>query len=210
MDKASNRKISEGIAIQAQFQGVARDSQTNRSRRRWSTSKRRLNHMFSIAAFRYRNVLASVDGGPVESIESGTLPVCGRPMVQANARLSRGLARTASPTLYGDADGTGTHRVASVARHMAVSAALERWAFHSTVNSGHAADFGFDIDPSSNGMSAFPGLVGRNARRSAMLAAVERYSLSAWWEGRDAGACSIRIGREFRQWRLMDRSAALP
>jgi ribosomal protein S12 methylthiotransferase accessory factor YcaO len=74
---------------------------------------------------------------------------------------------------------------------MAVSEALERWAFHAMVRSPQAADFGFDVDPSSNGMSAFPGILGSNARRKAMLEAVERFSLISWWEGR-------------AQWRLFD------
>ena len=139
--------------------------------------------MLSLAAFRYRNVLAR-HGGPIESVESGEFSVCGRPMIQANARLVSGLSRKSSPVIYGDADGTGTHRLASVAQHMAVSEALERWAFHAVGQSACAADFGFDVDPSSNGMSAFPGLFGRNARRKAMLEAVERYCLIAWWEGR--------------------------
>ena len=138
--------------------------------------------MLSLAAFRYRNVLAR-HGGPIQLVESGEFSVCGRPMIQANARLVSGLSRKSSHAIYGDADGTGTHRLASVARHMAVSEALERWAFHSVGQSDRAADFGFDIDPSSNGMSAFPGLFGRNARRKAMLEAVERYSMIAWWEG---------------------------
>ena len=139
--------------------------------------------MLSLAALRYRNVLAA-NGGPVDSIESQTLAVCGRRMVQANARLSASFTSKCSHAMYGDADGTGTHRVASVARHMAISEALERWAFHSMVRSARAAEFGFDIDPSSNGMSAFPGLISRNARRKAMLEAIERFSLMAWWEGR--------------------------
>ena len=147
-------------------------------------------NVFSLAAFRYRNVLA-VDGGPVDLIESRILPVCGRNMVQANARLSAGLVCKGESSLFGDADGTGTHPLAKVARHMAVSEALERWAFHSTVRSDRAADFGFDVDPSSNGMAAFPGLLGRNARRNAMLEAIERFSLIAWWEGR-------------ARWRLFD------
>ena len=138
--------------------------------------------MLSLAAFRYRNVLAA-HGGPVDSIESGAFTVCGQPMVQANARLTASLTRRSSHIIYGNADGTGTHRLASVARHMAVSEALERWAFHATVCSPQAAEFGFDVDPSSNGMSAFPGILGRHARRKAMLEAVERYSLISWWEG---------------------------
>jgi hypothetical protein len=112
-------------------------------------------------------------------------------MFQANARLSASLTRKSNHTIYGDADGTGTHPLASVARHMAISEALERWAFHATVRSPQAAEFGFDVDPSSNGMSAFPGIMGSNARRKAMLEAVERFSLISWWEGR-------------AQWRLFD------
>jgi len=81
--------------------------------------------MLSLAAFRYRNVLAR-HGGPVAMIESDVFPVCGRQTVQANAWLTAGLARKSDLTIYGDADGTGTHRLASVARHMAVSEALER------------------------------------------------------------------------------------
>lgn len=146
--------------------------------------------MFSIAAFRYRNVL-SADGGPIQSIESGVLPVCGRQMVQANARLSPDLSCGGKSTFYGDADGTGTHPEARVAREIAVSEAIEKWAFHSTVKSDEAEEFGFDLDPSSTGLCACPGLTARRARRAAMLEAVERFSLGAWWEGR---------GR----WRLFD------
>lgn len=146
--------------------------------------------MFSIATFRYRNVL-SADGGPIASIESGVLPVCGRQMVQANARLSPDLSCGGKHAIYGNADGTGTHREARIARQIAVSEAIEKWAFHSTVKSDRAKEFGFEIDPSSNGVCAVPGLTGRGARRGAMLEAVERFSLGAWWEGR---------GR----WRLFD------
>ncbi len=142
--------------------------------------------MISLAALRYRNVLAA-HGGPVERIETGEFPVRSRRMFQANARLSPGLTRKRQMSIYSDADGTGTHRIASIARHMAVSEALERWAFHATVRSERAAEFGFDVDPSSNGMAAFPGVLRRNARRKAMLEAVERFCLIAWWEGRAQG-----------------------
>jgi hypothetical protein len=142
--------------------------------------------MLSFAALRYRNVLA-IHGGPVARIESGTFPVRGRRVFQANASLTDGLVRKRTPGLYGKADGTGTHPVASIACHKAVSEALERWAFYATVRSDRAADYGFDIDPSSNGMSAYPGLLRRQARRSAVLEAVERFCLIGWWEGRLEG-----------------------
>jgi ribosomal protein S12 methylthiotransferase accessory factor YcaO len=138
--------------------------------------------MLSLAALRYRNVLTE-HGGPVAKIEMGDFPVRGRKLVLANATLKTGLTRKSSLSLYGSADGSGVHPVASVARHMAVSEALERWAFSSLVRSDRAEEYGFDIDPSSNGMSAFPGLLGRQARRRSVLEAIERFSLISWWEG---------------------------
>jgi hypothetical protein len=110
--------------------------------------------------------------------------VYGRPMYQANAWLGDKLAgRRSKYVLYGNADGTGTSDTAMVARHMAISETMERWAYRSKV---HAADrelYGFDIDESSNGMAAFPGFFGTEARRRALLEAVERSSVIAWWEG---------------------------
>ena len=140
--------------------------------------------MFSLAALRYRSVLAS-QGGPISSIEAGEVSVAGRRLFQANARLSPSLVPNRRRLqIYGDADGTGTHASPMVARHMAVSEALERWAFYATVRSEHRADYGFEIDESSNGMAAFPGLSRAPARRAAALEAVERFCLLNWWEGK--------------------------
>lgn len=138
--------------------------------------------MLSLAALRYRDVLVA-HGGPVESIETGLFPVRGRQVTLANARLKPGLTRKGRLAMFSDADGTGTDPIPSVARHKAISEALERWAFHATVRSERAAEFGFDVDPSTTGMSAFPGVLRRHARRSAVLEAVERFSLIAWWDG---------------------------
>lgn len=142
--------------------------------------------MLSLASLRYRDVLA-VHGGPVEKIETGLFPVRGRRVVLANATLKPGLTRKSPLAMFSDADGTGMDPVASVARHKAISEAMERWAFHAVVRSERAAEFGFDVDPSTSGMSAFPGLLRRQARRSAVLEAVERFSLMSWWDGRIEG-----------------------
>jgi len=142
--------------------------------------------MLSLASLRYRNVLAA-HGGPIAQIEGGEFPVRGRRVYLANARLTPGLVKKGPLVMFSDADGTGTHPVASVARHKAVSEALERWAFYVTVRSERAADYAFDIDPSTTGMAAYPGVLARQARRSAVLEAIERFSLIAWWEGRVQG-----------------------
>ncbi len=139
--------------------------------------------MLSLAGLRYRSVLAQ-HGGPVARIDAGYFPVRGKRVVLANASLIPGLTRKGPMSLFSQtADGTGVDPIASVARHKAVSEAMERWAFHSIIRSERAADYAFDIDPSTCGMSAFPGLLRRQARRSAVLEAVERFSLMAWWEG---------------------------
>jgi len=139
--------------------------------------------MLSVAGYRYRNVLES-EGGPITRISHREFPVYGRPMFQANAWLSDNLvSHHRNFALYSDADGTGASGVPMIARYMAISEAMERWAFRVKV---HAADrelYGFDIDESSNGMAAFPDLFQTEARKRALLKAVERSSVIAWWEG---------------------------
>ena len=139
--------------------------------------------MFSLAAIRYRLVLTA-DGGPIECIEEGDFTVFGRRLSQANARLRRGLVPRREMQIFGDADGTGIHPSPMVARHIAVSEALERWAYHEVMRSSNRAAFGFDVDRSSNGMAAFPGLFVGQARRKALFEAIERFCLLYWWERR--------------------------
>jgi hypothetical protein len=139
--------------------------------------------MLSIAGYRYRNVLES-EGGPVSRVSLREFPVYGRPMYQANAWLSdKVIARRQKFALYSDADGTGTSETPMVARYMAISETMERWAYREKVRAADRELYGFDIDESSNGMAAFPGLFHTEARKRAQLEAVERTSIIAWWEG---------------------------
>lgn len=139
--------------------------------------------MLSLAAYRYRNVLEA-NGGPIKEFSLREFSVFGRVMTQANVWLIDSLMpRRRQLTLYSNADGTGTHPVPMVARHVAVSEALERWAFHATVRAVDRELYGFDIDESTNGMAAFPGVFHAQARKHALLEAIERASVIAWWEG---------------------------
>ena len=140
--------------------------------------------MLSLAAFRYRNVLAA-EGGPVERLEMSDTLVIGQREFLANAYLKKDLARNKEGgSLYSQAHGTGTAPSPMVARFMAISEAMERWAHWQlqAANEGH--QYGFDVDPSSNGMAAFPGLFKRQARAGAQLEAAERFNILNWWEGR--------------------------
>lgn len=139
--------------------------------------------MISVAGYRYRNILEK-DGGPVARVMLREFPVYGRPMFQANAWLSdKVVSHRKRFALYSDADGTGTADTPMVARYMAISETMERWAYRVKVRAMDRELYGFDLDESSNGMAAFPGLFRSEARRRAQLEAVERVSIIAWWEG---------------------------
>lgn len=143
--------------------------------------------MISLASLRYRNVLAA-QGGPIERLEVTECPSLGARRFLANAWVRSDLIRRRRAlSLYSTADGSGAHASPLVARFMAISECLERWAYNECMRSGEAATYGFDLDGTSNGMAAFPGLFARAARRAALGEAIERASLFDWWEGRCSG-----------------------
>ena len=139
--------------------------------------------MLNLAPLRYAGVLLK-DHGPIERIEYGRVKMSGKTVYQANAYLSRHL-NLARPRMqvFGQADGSGTHSAAIVARHMAISEAIERWALYFLNQSGLKKGHGLELDDTSTGMAAFPGLLRVQARRRALMEAAERYCLVAWWEG---------------------------
>lgn len=140
--------------------------------------------MLSLAAFRYRNVLAR-EGGPVERVELADTMVLGERRFLANAYLVAEFAGNRDgSTLYSKANGSGLAASAMVARFMAISEAMERWAHWQLQASPERHRYGFDVDPSSNGLAAFPGLWRRQARHGALLEAAERFNLLNWWEGK--------------------------
>jgi len=139
--------------------------------------------MISVAGYRYRNVLET-EGGPVGRVSVREFPVYGRHMYQANAWLSDKIVpKRKKFALYSDADGTGTAHSPMIARYMAISETMERWAYRAKLRADDRELYGFDVDESTNGMAAFPGLFSTEARRRALMEAVERTSIIAWWEG---------------------------
>lgn len=137
----------------------------------------------NLAPIRYAQVIDR-EGGPIERLEFGPLRVAGQAVYHANAYLSPRLnLGRPSLQLYHPADGAGTHRSPLLARYMAISEAIERWALEFIHRIKSAREYGFDKDPSSNGMSAFPGAFKWQARRRARAEAAERFCLIAWWNG---------------------------
>ena len=137
---------------------------------------------FSLAPSRYWNVFAETSG-PIEKVWVGEFPILGEKSYQACATLRPGLvAGKPSCSVYGNSDGTGSSPNPAVAQHMAISEALERWALFGVQAAGEGRKYGFDLDPSSNGMAAFPGFRWQ-ARARARLEALERFALIGWWNG---------------------------
>ncbi|MFP4541685.1 MAG: hypothetical protein ACLFR7_08640 [Opitutales bacterium] len=139
----------------------------------------------NLAPLRYERVLRR-DGGPIEHLERMTVAVREGPLHNVNAFLAEGLKpmKGEATDFYSNADGGGTHALELVARFKAISEAIERWAFWDRVESAGRDLFGFDIEPSTTGMAAFPGLLQERARHTARLEALERFALLHWWEGR--------------------------
>jgi len=137
----------------------------------------------NLAPFRFAGVLFR-EGGPIERIEYGPVEVAGERLYQANAYLARHLnLERKERRIFGMADGSGTHRSVMLARYMAISEALERWALYFLCQADLGQEFGMDRDPTSVGMAAFPGLWKGQARKRARREAVERFCLVGWWDG---------------------------
>jgi len=138
--------------------------------------------MLSLAALRFRTVMAE-HGGPIEKIELADVFIGGRRHFQANAYVRTDILPCPDRQVFSNATGTGTATSPLVARYKAVSEAMERWAYHAVMTEGRGRLYGFDIDASSTGMAAFPGLWARSARPAALAEATERFNLLSWWEG---------------------------
>jgi hypothetical protein len=117
-------------------------------------------------------------------LQLADMMVLGRREFLANAFLREDLAGQAwRDMVFNPAHGSGTAPSPMVARFMAISEAMERWA-HAQLHDGpDKHKYGFDLDPSSNGMAAFPGVCQRQARQGALMEASERFNLLNWWEG---------------------------
>lgn len=139
----------------------------------------------NLAPLRYAHIHRD-HGGPVASISFRKSARLGENVFEAFAALDR--AATGVPAgasrLYGDGDGdgagTGPSKTAAVYR--ALSEALERWAWYSSFEARRPG-LGFDLDPSTTGFAAFPGLSARSPRANALAEAIERWCLGMWWQG---------------------------
>lgn len=140
----------------------------------------------NLAAWKYRNIAAKY-GGPIKKLLWKRLIITEyrtTEMFEVDAYLDDSLTHgKKGNTFYGAGDGSGTSKCRAVASYKAISESLERWAFYEVCNSNKKAFYGYDIEPSTTGMAAYPGLTSKQARRNARLDSIERWSLTALWKG---------------------------
>ncbi len=147
----------------------------------------------NLAPIRYAKVLSS-HGGPVEKVATGKIRIGGKEYYQASASLSGRLNLVPDDlAIFPGSGGSGIDRSAMVARHKAISEALERWAFQQLTRTEHTESYGFAREPSTSGMAAFPGIFSLQTRRRAYLEAEDRFCIGQWWNGR-LGAKRINHG----------------
>lgn len=134
----------------------------------------------SLAPLFYARVHAA-DNGPIQTLEARKSVRLGEEVFEAFATLKPDLLGSyeQESNLYGRFHGTGTSVNRAEAIYKAISEALERWAW---LGSQENRNLGLDLDNSTTGFAAFPGLGKKCPRSIAYHEAVERWCLSAWWE----------------------------
>ncbi len=135
----------------------------------------------NLAPFKYLYV-SDIYGGPISKLMSK--PKLIRPGefgYEAFAQISQSLfPQNEDCLLYGAFTGTGSDQRRYIAQYKAISEALERWACY---EASEISGLGFDIDPSSTGVAAYPGIFPNSAKKIARLEAIERWALANWWQG---------------------------
>ena len=142
--------------------------------------------MLSLAPLKYRNIMCE-NGGPIGQILWSPARVSYDLWgYEASCHLKSDLRpiNLIQNKLYGNPDGTGCDKYKSLACYKAISESLERWAYYVVGVDMKSELYGFQIDSSTNGMSAFPGFTKKYARKTAQLEALERWALVEWWNGK--------------------------
>ncbi len=140
----------------------------------------------NIAPLKYAHVHKD-HGGPIATISFREKELPEGKIFEAFATLDEKITgfKKEGQFLYGNAHGTGTAPTKPEAIYCAISEALERWAWNSAYQDPELRKaLRYDLDRSTTGFAAFPGLGLHGARKRAFFEATERWSICMWWEGK--------------------------
>ena len=109
--------------------------------------------------------------------------------------------------LYSGFGGQGTAPSKTLAARKAICEVLERWAFEVAKNDSllwHVG--GFENDPNTNGMAAYPELWCSKVKEIAKAEAIERWAIQAWWAG-EISARRFRVNARVEGLTLLIKSS---
>lgn len=138
----------------------------------------------NLSSWYYKNILDGECDVIEKIIVNEVTLISGERKWEALAQLNKNNVPSWAPKskIYSDFEGSGTSEFKNVAIHKAISEAIERWAFYSSIDI-YPSRFGFQKDQSTTGMAAFPSITYKPANLNAKLEAHERWSLCAFWRG---------------------------
>lgn len=84
-------------------------------------------------------------------------------------------------TLFDDLDGCGSAADPNLAIRIAMTEAIERWAYYEIRYSSGRENLGLHLDDSTNGFASRPTFDKLSPREAAYSEALERYLFSSWW-----------------------------
>lgn len=139
----------------------------------------------NLAPIKYRNFFnKNKTDGPFSKIEHAIIPAI--EMYEAYVYLRENLVPEwkCKDLVFGNAIGCGNSKYLSTAYYKAISEALERWAFFQTYDSNDSSKFGFEVDPSTTGMAAFPSWSVKHVKEKSFYEAAEKWAVVNWWYNR--------------------------
>lgn len=139
--------------------------------------------MFNLAPWYYRELLN--ENTIIEKPEFySTTSLTGEKKFEVVVTLKENLRPSWIPTssIYRNCDGSGADKYKNIATYKAISESLERWAFYSSVDS-RANKYGFEFDPTTTGIAAFPSWHFNQARKNARAEAIERWCIHEFNRG---------------------------
>lgn len=121
-------------------------------------------------------------GGPIADINVYEVLLDNKKYFQANSFLLSDFRNGIKPLLlYSTCDGSGTSVNKNTAIAKSISESMERWSFYQlkTKNQNFSL-YGLDVDPTTNGFAAYPGLFTSASRYQSLIEALEKWAIIEW------------------------------
>ena len=140
----------------------------------------------NVAPLKYAHVQKQ-HGGPIEAVSYVERDLPTGKMFEGFANLDEKITgiHSSGELLYANVHGSGFAATKAEAIHCAISEAMERWGWYAaSQDAGMRKALRFDLDATTAGFSAFPGLGVQGAMKRALFEAAENWAIGTWWDGK--------------------------